>query len=171
MYAFLRIGFKTEAMQFMSWIQNYAAKSDRPPRSRRPWCFLSGVNSIWKKKVLSHWEGYRGSGPVRIGNGAYRQFQNDTYGELMDGTYLFNKYVSPISFDLWSSIRKRMSWICENLDPARTRESGRCVTAGNILVLFEGNELGGARPRDSTSREEVLPFGYREMAHVSGPNL
>ena len=66
------------------------------------------------EQVLDHWEGYRGSGPVRIGNGAYRQFQNDIYGELMDAMYLSNKYVSPISYDVWSKIRLRIGWICEN---------------------------------------------------------
>jgi GH15 family glucan-1,4-alpha-glucosidase len=63
---------------------------------------------------LNHWEGYRGSGPVRIGNGAENQFQNDLYGELMDALYLSNKYVSPISYDVWKNVRSRINWVCEN---------------------------------------------------------
>jgi GH15 family glucan-1,4-alpha-glucosidase len=64
--------------------------------------------------LLEHWEGYRGSGPVRIGNAASKQFQNDINGEMMDAFYLYNKYVSPVSYDSWVRTRARMDWICEN---------------------------------------------------------
>jgi GH15 family glucan-1,4-alpha-glucosidase len=32
----------------------------------------------------------------------------------MDSLYLYNKYVSPISYDMWVKIRNRLDWICEN---------------------------------------------------------
>src|SRR5207244_9679301 len=63
---------------------------------------------------LDNWEGYRGFRPVRIGNAAVSQFQFDVYGEFMDAFYLYNKYVSPISYDPWVRIRRRLDWICEN---------------------------------------------------------
>jgi hypothetical protein len=66
------------------------------------------------EEVLEHWEGYRGSGPVRIGNAAVSQVQMDVYGEMMDALYLYNKYVSPIAYDMWLKIRERMEWICKN---------------------------------------------------------
>ncbi len=32
----------------------------------------------------------------------------------MDGFYLYNKYVSPISYDMWVVLRNRLDWICEH---------------------------------------------------------
>jgi GH15 family glucan-1,4-alpha-glucosidase len=51
---------------------------------------------------------------VRIGNAASSQLQLDLYGELMDAFYLYNKYVSPISYDMWVRLRSRLNWICEH---------------------------------------------------------
>ena len=112
-YAFLRIGFTGEATGFMRWIQEYAAKGMDPSAPGAVMLSVRGERTL-EERSLDHWEGYRASRPVRIGNGAYQQFQNDIYGELLDAAYLSNKYVSPISFDLWSKIRARMNWICEN---------------------------------------------------------
>ena len=53
-------------------------------------------------------------GPVRIGNGAYEQLQLDIYGELMDAVYLFNKYGTPISYDLWMNLRRLLNWVCDH---------------------------------------------------------
>lgn len=41
------------------------------------------------EKTLDHLSGYEGSKPVRIGNDAYRQVQNDLYGELMETIYTY----------------------------------------------------------------------------------
>jgi len=66
------------------------------------------------EETLDHLEGYRGSRPVRIGNGASRQLQLDIYGELMDAVYLHNKYVEPIGYDGWRRLRRLMDWLCNN---------------------------------------------------------
>jgi len=55
-----------------------------------------------------------GSRPVRIGNGAAKHLQLDIYGELLDAIYLFDKYGSPVSFDLWSNVRRLIDWVCAN---------------------------------------------------------
>ncbi|UGU14318.1 glycoside hydrolase family 15 protein [Sinomicrobium kalidii] len=47
---------------------------------------MYGINKekILEEKTLDHLKGYAGSKPVRIGNAAYEQRQNDIYGILMD---------------------------------------------------------------------------------------
>jgi GH15 family glucan-1,4-alpha-glucosidase len=66
------------------------------------------------EEALEHMEGYRGSRPVRIGNGAYNQLQLDIYGELLDSVYLYNKYGMPIGYDLWIELRRLINWVCDN---------------------------------------------------------
>src|SRR5262249_60288414 len=61
-------------------------------------------------------EGYRGSAPVRIGNGAADQVQRDIYGELIDSIYLYNKYGTPISHDAWEDVRRIIDWVADNWD-------------------------------------------------------
>jgi GH15 family glucan-1,4-alpha-glucosidase len=112
-YAFLRIGFKDEAAAFMRWIEDYASKHAHPKAPGAVVFTIAGDSKL-PEQTLDHWEGYRGSGPVRIGNDAVSQFQGDIYGELMDALYLSNKYVSPTSYDVWVRVRNRLEWICEN---------------------------------------------------------
>ena len=112
-YAFVRIGFSEEAQGFVSWIRNYAAKHARPGE-KVPTLFSIYGNPELPEEELKHWEGYKKSRPVRIGNEAYKQYQSDIYGELLDSLYLYNKYVLPISYDLWKGIRSRLDWVCDN---------------------------------------------------------
>lgn len=110
LYALLRIGFTQEAHQFMGWLQARAGELD-PDGSLQVMYGLRGEHEL-PESILTHLEGYRGLGPVRIGNGAARQLQLDIYGELMDSVYLFNKYGTPISHDLWVNLRRLLNWVC-----------------------------------------------------------
>ena len=32
----------------------------------------------------------------------------------MDAVYLYNKYGTPISFELWRHVRRTLNWVCDN---------------------------------------------------------
>jgi GH15 family glucan-1,4-alpha-glucosidase len=111
-YAFLRLGFTEEAAGFMKWIE--ARSTDLKPDGSLQIMYGIDGRCQLTEEFLDHLEGYRGSSPVRIGNGAYDQLQLDIYGELMDSVYLYNKYGSPISYDLWIRLRTLTNWVVEN---------------------------------------------------------
>jgi GH15 family glucan-1,4-alpha-glucosidase len=112
LYALLRIGFTAEAGQFMHWLEARCHEIE-PDGSLQIMYGIDGRHTL-AEESLSHLEGYRGSRPVRVGNNAYEQLQLDIYGELMDSVYLYNKYGSPISYDLWTYLRQLVNWVCDN---------------------------------------------------------
>ncbi len=113
LYALLRIGFTNEASQFMHWLEAQIDPFDGDWSNIQILYGIDGRRSL-DEVTLDHLDGYRGSKPVRIGNGAYDQLQLDIYGELMDSVYLFNRYGEPISFDFWTKLRQMTNWVCDN---------------------------------------------------------
>jgi GH15 family glucan-1,4-alpha-glucosidase len=112
LYGLLRIGFTEEASAFMHWLEARCHELN-PDGSLQLMYGIDGRHQL-TEETLTHLEGYRGSRPVRVGNGAYNQLQLDIYGELMDSVYLFNKYGTPISYDLWKHLRRMINYICDN---------------------------------------------------------
>ena len=113
LYALLRIGFTNEASQFMHWLESQIDSDDGDWRNIQIMYGIDGRRNL-EEFELTHLDGYRGSKPVRIGNGAADQLQLDIYGELMDSVYLFNRYGEPISYDFWTKLRQMTNWVCDN---------------------------------------------------------
>ncbi len=109
-YALMRLGFSDEAAAFMRWLQDRMEQADAE-RGLLPMYTLDG-DPPPPEVELDHLPGHRGSTPVRIGNAAGEQLQLDTYGEVLDSVYLFNKH-TPISYDLWAEIRRSLAWLAE----------------------------------------------------------
>ncbi len=112
LYGLLRIGFTEEASAFMHWLEARCHELN-PDGSLQIMYGIDGRHQL-TEEILDHLEGYRGSRPVRVGNGAYNQLQLDIYGELLDSVYLYNKYGNPISYDLWKHLRRMINWVCDH---------------------------------------------------------
>lgn len=107
MYVFLKLGFMDEATAFLKWIQKQCTNG------RLQLMYAVDGQTNLQEYFLEHWEGYKGSRPVRIGNQAHTQFQLDVYGELLDTIYLFNGYGGEISFGFWQEIAAQVEVVTQ----------------------------------------------------------
>jgi len=64
--------------------------------------------------TLPHFEGYRGSGPVRVGNAAYNQFQLDVYGEVLLALDSYHRAGGVIDDRLWELAQCLVGGAIEN---------------------------------------------------------
>lgn len=109
LYALLVLGQHDEARQFMNFLKRVARKSD----GHLQIMFGIGGERDLSERTLAHLEGYRGSAPVRVGNGAFDQLQLDVYGEVMETAYLWVQH-NPMSEGLWALLRRIADWVADH---------------------------------------------------------
>ncbi len=80
--ALLALGSEREGFEFLEWMRRVAADCDAPDRLR-PLYSVSG-EPLGAEGEIGELSGYRGSRPVRVGNGASQQIQVDVYGPIAD---------------------------------------------------------------------------------------
>lgn len=112
MYALIRLGYTKEAGAFIRWVEKLC--QDIKGQNRLGIMYSVEGRRQLEEKTLDHFEGYKGSSPVRIGNDAYGQLQLDIYGELLDSVFLYNKYGDPISYDFWKNLENQLDWLLDN---------------------------------------------------------
>jgi GH15 family glucan-1,4-alpha-glucosidase len=112
-YSLIRLGFTEEATAFIEWL---AKRIHEEAGSQGPLNTMYSIDggSDLTEYTLDNLAGYKNSKPVRVGNAASNQLQLDIYGEMMDAIYLYDKHVSPISYDLWTRIHGVLIWVTEN---------------------------------------------------------
>lgn len=82
--ALLQLGHQAEATSFFWWFMH--ATRLTLPRLQVFYRLDGGIDAAERTLPL---DGYRGSRPVRIGNGAAGQLQLDAYGELLDAAFVY----------------------------------------------------------------------------------
>ena len=86
-YALLGLGFTEEAAAFTGWLRDRVTEASGDDSPLKIMYRVDGTSDL-TEQTLDHFEGWRGSRPVRIGNGAAGQLQLDIYGEAMDAFLL-----------------------------------------------------------------------------------
>ena len=104
-----QLGHKKIAQRYLKFIIGLIPEKDEQLQ------IMYGINNekILTEKTLSHLKGYKNSAPVRVGNAAYSQQQNDIYGILMD---VIHQQITNFTIDidngeeLWT-ITKGIVWV------------------------------------------------------------
>ncbi|MCZ2858905.1 glycoside hydrolase family 15 protein [Blastococcus sp. VKM Ac-2987] len=159
-YALRRIGMQEESDAFLAWTLRNIERDDRASI-----CYTLGgrrPGMEWEDLALS---GYRGSGPVRWGNGAARQVQNDVYGELLDVAYQWVRTGAEVDPPLWRALcelteQAITQWSTPDNGIWEIRDAGRPFTYSVAMchvavdrALRIGQLCGLPYPRERWQRE------------------
>jgi GH15 family glucan-1,4-alpha-glucosidase len=91
------LGLDWEADDFVQYVADLERNEDG---SLQIMYGIKGDKQL-EEHTLDHLKGYENARPVRIGNGAYNQRQNDVYGAVLDSVYLHSKKRDHIPERLW----------------------------------------------------------------------
>ena len=118
--ALMQLGYTDEAVAFLTWLgARIQSKNGRVTGGASgPLNIMYRIDgsSDLVEEELPHWEGYEGSAPVRIGNGASDQLQLDVYGEALDAVWRIGFHDKQIGHDAWEGIVAIVNWLSDNWD-------------------------------------------------------
>jgi alpha,alpha-trehalase len=103
LWALYTLGFDGEANDFFWFIMDAAERDDELQ-------IVYGVDGERNlaEQTLEHLSGYDGARPVRIGNAAYVQRQNDVWGAVLDSLYLNLRTRDRLDERLWPIVKRQV---------------------------------------------------------------
>ena len=151
-YALLGLGYTEEATAFGAWLLDRVTEQAGHGSGPLKIMYRVDGSSDLSEESLDHFEGWRGSRPVRIGNGAADQLQLDIYGEAMDGVFLGDAHGLQVGHQGWRAIADTIDWVCEH-GTSPTRGSGRPAAAART------SPTGGSRAGSHWTGRSGWPSG------------
>jgi pentatricopeptide repeat protein len=116
MKALAALGYIEEAGRFAFWLRDRVAEHAGSVSGPLKIMYRVDGSSDLVEESLEHFEGWRGSRPVRIGNGAADQLQLDIYGEAMGTLFAAAEHGEEIGHQGWQELAKVIDWVAENWD-------------------------------------------------------
>ncbi len=83
--ALYRLGFDWEALEYFAFVLESISQGKLDQPFELQIMYGIGGERDLTERTLDHLSGYEGAQPVRVGNGAWNQHQNDVWGMLLDG--------------------------------------------------------------------------------------
>jgi GH15 family glucan-1,4-alpha-glucosidase len=114
--ALLGLGYVEEAAAFGAWLRDRAQEQAGQGSGPLKIMYRVDGSSDLVEETLDHFEGWRGSRPVRIGNGAADQLQLDIYGEAAGAFSLADSSGLQIAHAGWTAVSDIIDWLCEHWD-------------------------------------------------------
>jgi pentatricopeptide repeat protein len=182
MHALANLGYLEEAGRFGMWLRDRVAEHAGDASGPLKIMYRVDGSSDLVEETLGHFEGWRGSKPVRIGNGAADQLQLDIYGEAMDAIFTGIEHGLPVAHRGWQELTRIIDWVAGNWDQPdegiwETRGGRRDFTYGRFqcwvaldraIRMAERNGRPANVARWSTERdriyEQIMTRGWNDKA-------
>ncbi len=104
------LGFDWEANDYFAFIADLAERDGGDLQ------IVYGIDgrADLSERVLDHLQGYQDARPVRVGNAAYQQQQNDVWGTVLESVYLHTKSRDRLDERVWDVARKQVEHALEH---------------------------------------------------------
>lgn len=174
--AFRLVGHFEEREQFLHFLLNIASSS--PDLDLVPMYRIDGKTDL-EERILQHWPGFSGEGPVRVGNGAVVHKQHDVFGEMvlaltplfLDARFRGN--ITTAALDLVSKLARRAAAVAGKPDAGiwEYRSEARPQTFSSLMCWAGTDRMSRIatlhRPADAEEfamaatriRDEILSRG------------
>ncbi len=116
LHALLGLGYEEEAAKFARWLRDRVSEQAGDGSGPLKIMYRVDGSSDLTEETLDHFEGWRGSRPVRIGNGAADQLQLDIYGEALAAVWTGERCGMQIAHEGWLALSKMIDWVADNWD-------------------------------------------------------
>ncbi|MGY1747530.1 glycoside hydrolase family 15 protein [Blastococcus sp. SYSU D00695] len=138
-HALLKLGLVEEVAGLGTWLGDRIRERMHNDSGPLNIMYRIDGSSDLKEDSLDHWRGYRGSAPVRIGNGAAEQLQLDIYGEAADAMYAGIRAGLPLPHRGWEALTRVLDWLADNWDQPdegiwETRGGRQPFTYGRVMT-------------------------------------
>jgi GH15 family glucan-1,4-alpha-glucosidase len=178
------LGFVEEATDFTHWLGDRLHDQEGKNGESLQIMYRVDGEPLLNEETLDHWEGYRGSSPVRLGNAASDQLQLDIYGEALYGLSSGMDVGLQAGYSGWKSLSRTLDWLADSWDRPdegiwETRGGRKDFTYSRVMcwaAFDRGLQLAEEyrRPADTVKwteardaiLEQVVDKGWSEKEHA-----
>ncbi|MFD8999386.1 glycoside hydrolase family 15 protein [Streptomyces sp. NPDC059582] len=114
--ALLDLGFVEEATHFTRWLGDRLHDREGPGDEPLQIMYRVDGDPLLTEEILEHFEGYRGSYPVRAGNAATEQLQLDIYGEALYALAEGRAVGEQSGYHGWKGLAATLDWLADSWD-------------------------------------------------------
>jgi alpha,alpha-trehalase len=156
LWGLFTLGFEWDASDYFAFVTDVVERDE----GRLQIVYSVDGGSDIDERVLDHLHGYQGARPVRIGNAAHTQQQNDVWGAVLDSLYLHTRSRDRLDERVWHLARGQVEHALEHWRQPdhgiwEIRSEPKHYTSSKLLCWVaaeRGARLARLREDDETAR-------------------